>query len=42
MNKQTIITLLLAPDGTILAHGLRGEDIEKKTGRSVQQQEISV
>lgn len=30
MNKQTIITLLIAPDGTILARGLRGEDIEKK------------
>ena len=30
MNKQTIITLLFAPDGTILARGLHGEDIEKK------------
>lgn len=30
MNKQTIITLLIAPDGTILARGLHEEDIEKK------------
>jgi hypothetical protein len=29
MNKQTII-ILFAPDGTILARGLHGEDIEKK------------
>lgn len=31
MNKNIIITGLLAPDGTILARGLRrGEEIEKK------------
>ena len=30
MNKQTIITLLIALDGIILARGLHGEDIEKK------------
>lgn len=30
MNKQTIITILFALDGTILARGLRGVDIDKK------------
>ena len=30
MIKNALTTLLIAPDGTILARGLQGEDIEKK------------
>lgn len=30
MKKQIIITALLALDNTILARGLRGEELEKK------------
>ena len=35
MNKKTIITaipayILFAPDGTILARGLRGKEIDRK------------
>lgn len=30
MNKQAILTILFALDGTILARGLRGEEIDKK------------
>ena len=30
MRKETVITIHFAPDGTILARGLRGDEIGKK------------